>query len=169
MAKSVDHRQTEKGRALVRGLHLSELQAAGAARALALHQAEVELDRVARLLPDAMQAGISLAEIARVAGVSRPTLYELRARYGGTVGDMRLAVLQALATHGALSQEQIAERVGGDDAERVRVLTEYVDEYVEVWPGDDGNAEYHIAPEGLDLLEHWTFQDLEAEREKDEQ
>ena len=73
--------------ALVRGLHLSELQAAGAARAVALHQAELELDRVARLLPDALQAGISLAEIARVAGVSRPTLYELRARYGGSVRD----------------------------------------------------------------------------------
>ena len=153
---------------MVRGLHLSELQAAGAARAVALHQADVELDRVARLLPDALQAGISLAEIARVAGVSRPTLYELRARYGGTVGDMRLAVLQALATHGALSPDEVAERVGGDDEERARVLADYVDKYVEVWPDEDGNAAYEITPNGLDLLEHWTFQDLEAERDKDE-
>ncbi len=168
MSRSKDHRLHEKGRALVRGLHLSELQAAGAARSLALHQAELELDRVARLLPDALQAGISLAEISRVAGVSRPTLYELRARYGGSVGDMRLAVLQTLANHGAMGPDEIAERVGGDDQERARVLADYVDREVDVDAGEDGGPVYLITPTGLDLLEHWTFAEIEEEREREE-
>jgi hypothetical protein len=46
----------EKGKATVRALHLSELEAAGAARARALAEADKQLDRVARLLPDALTA-----------------------------------------------------------------------------------------------------------------
>jgi transcriptional regulator with XRE-family HTH domain len=170
MVPREDHWQKEKGRALVRGLHLSELQAAGAARSLALHQAEVELDRVARLLPDALQAGISLSEIGRVAGVSRPTLYELRARYGGDVGDMSLAVLQTLANRGGVTSDELAARVGGDDVERNRVLTSYLDTHeVEVYDLDrDGEAIYEITPQGLERLERWTFAEIEEERERDE-
>ena len=76
----------EKGKALVRALHLSELVATSKAREVALHEAEAQFDRIARLLPDALKGGISMTEIARVTGISRPTLYELRARYGGSVG-----------------------------------------------------------------------------------
>jgi hypothetical protein len=54
----------EKGKATVRALHLSELESAGRARAGALAEAEKQLDRVARLLPDAVGGGLSLSEIA---------------------------------------------------------------------------------------------------------
>ena len=157
MSHDSDPRQQEQRRALVRGLHLSELQTAGAARARALHEAEVELDRIARLLPEATQAGISLAEIARVAGVSRPTLYELRAKYGGSVRDMRLAVLQTLANHGALSSRELEDRVGGDDGERAKVLSAFVDREVDVEPDEAGAPLSGITPAGMDALEHWSF------------
>lgn len=158
MSENRDHRMQEKGRALVRGLHLSELQASGAARAMALHEADVQLDRIARLLPDALQAGLSLAEIARVAGVSRPTLYELRARYGGSVGDMRLAVLQTLANRGPLLDSELAEYVGGDAAARSEAISRYLGTCIEIDPGPDNHAILSITGEGLELLDAWVFQ-----------
>jgi cell division protein ZapA (FtsZ GTPase activity inhibitor) len=93
-------------------LHLSELSLAGKAGALALHEADEQLDRIARLLPDALQGGISMTKIGRITNVSRPTLYELRGRYGGSVGDLRLAILQAITMSNAVTAEQLAERLG---------------------------------------------------------
>src|SRR3954451_16932134 len=94
--------QLEKARALVRALHLTELENAGAARAAALAQADAELQRIAARLPDALDAGISLSEIARVTGISRPTLYELRGRQSDSPRDLTLALLQLIGTRGAV-------------------------------------------------------------------
>src|SRR5947208_54840 len=104
--------QREKRRATVRGLHLAELDDAGRARADALSRADEQLDRIARLLPDALRAGLTLTEIARVTGVSRPTLYELRGRYGEAASDVQLALLQSIATRGPLSVDDLFQHVG---------------------------------------------------------
>jgi hypothetical protein len=62
---------------------------------------------VARLLPNALQAGISITEIARVTGVSRPTLCELQGRYGGSLGEFALGRLQTIALRQPIGHEQL--------------------------------------------------------------
>jgi len=54
-----------------------QLQAAGARRRRKLADADAELERIADLAGEAQAAGANLAEIAELAGVSRPTLYRL--------------------------------------------------------------------------------------------
>jgi hypothetical protein len=124
----------EKGKATVRALHLSELEAAGAARARAIAEADKQLDRVARLLPDALSGGLSLSEIGRVARVSRQTLYELRARYSDSDGDLRLAVLQSVAWMQPTTADEVAEQ----------------------------EVEFDLTAAGVSTLDNWVFiEDLE--------
>jgi DNA-binding MarR family transcriptional regulator len=155
----------ERGKALVRALHLGELQAAGAKRALALDEAEEQLDRIARLLPDALHGGLTMTEISRVTGISRPTLYELKARYGDSVGDLRLAVLQSIALKASTSGE-IADRLKRDHSDVGSAIGEYqrnelVDfEPVELEDGED--LEYSLTLKGLETLEHWQFEDEQS-------
>lgn len=57
---------------------LIELEEAGHRRRGALDEAQAELDRIGELAHRAViEEQVPLAEVARVAGVSRPTLYEL--------------------------------------------------------------------------------------------
>jgi hypothetical protein len=69
------------GRRLRRLVHgepyLREIRALGERRRAALAEAESVLRRVEELLPDALQAGCSITEIAELSAVSRPTLYKL--------------------------------------------------------------------------------------------
>ena len=155
-----DSLKREKGKALVRALHLSELGAAGSARVLALHQADEQLDRVARLLPDALEAGISMSEIARTTDISRPTLYELRARYGGPVGDLRLATLQAVVTSTEVTEAGLAERLSREPAEIGAVVGEFVAQgFLAMEIDQVGEDEYaeclYLTATGLQMLEAW--------------
>jgi hypothetical protein len=161
----------EKGKALVRALHLSELVAASKARELALHEAENQFDRVARLLPDALNGGVSMTEIARVTGISRPTLYELRARYGGSVGDLRLAILQAIIANHAVTVTALSERLGRPSTDIGEVVEEFLkgellhDEIEEIGPGE-GQQRFYVTSKGLSILEHWEFEADEADDAK---
>jgi hypothetical protein len=164
--------RTEKGKALVRQLHLSELQAAGAARDLALHAAEEQLNRIAKLLPDALEGGLTLAEISRITNVSRPTLYELRARYGGTAGDLRLAVLQLLARQGPMWQQEVIDAIGGRDEAGGMLVELFQQDLVDVEPGiedPDRNTgpAFELTGKGFETLENWTFALDEESREKE--
>lgn len=155
----------EKGQAVVRGLHISELEAAGERRALALRQADEELDRVARLLPDALAAGLTVAEIARVTGISRPTLYELRGRYASDGGDVRLAVLQAVAGLTPLRLTELQDRLGPREGVSEAIGSLYDDGLIDLehagFPDEDGTvheaAVVSMLGPGLDLLESWDF------------
>jgi hypothetical protein len=161
----------EKGKALVRALHLSELSLAGNARALALHEADQQLDRIARLLPDALQGGISITEIGRVTNVSRPTLYELRARYSGSVGDLRLAILQAIIAKHAVTVAALSERLGRPSKDISLVMDEFLkgdllhEDVEEVGP-DEWEQRLYVTSHGLALLEHWEFEADEVDDEK---
>jgi transposase-like protein len=151
----------EQGKALVRALNLSALEAAGAARAQALAEADRHLDRVARLLPDALRGGLTLSEIARVAGVSRQTLYELRARYSDSDGDLRLAVLQSVAWMQPVTADELAEHLVREHEDIVRLLDQFMREgVIDIWPREteDGYvAEYDLTPDGSRTLEQWVF------------
>jgi hypothetical protein len=151
--------EQEQGKALVRTMHLTEIQAAGAARAAALHEAERQLDRVAKALPAALAAGLTVAEIARSAGVSRQTLYELKGRYG-TVGDLRLAVLQLLATRAPLTLEMLAGAAARRRADVEAVVHELLESRDVRWIGvdtDEGEVDGLQLTEGgrLTLMAWW--------------
>jgi transposase-like protein len=157
----------ERIRASVRSLHLGELEAAGEARRAALRCADEELERVAQLLPDALQAGLSVTEIARTTGVSRPTLYELRGRYGASGGDLQLAVLQTVATRGPVTEpgllKHLSPRPKTEVAAVLKSLVE--DRLIEVEPSreEDPRPEYFVTPEGYERLDRWFEFDAEAE------
>jgi CRP-like cAMP-binding protein len=149
-------RDREKARGAVRGLYLSEFAAIGRRRSAALRAADEELDRLARLLRNAVDAGIGMAEISRESGVSRPTLYQLRARYGATERDLRIAVLQATLERGDAAE--MAEELG--------IPREQVDSLVAEfeaagWIRFDPEEEFSgwaLTMEGLHALEEWTFE-----------
>lgn len=67
------------------------------------------------------------SQIARVTGVSRPTLYELHGRYGGSLGDLRLGVLQTIALRQPIANEQLSLLFDGRD-ELAHVLVDLANE-----------------------------------------
>jgi DNA-binding MarR family transcriptional regulator len=163
----------ERARGLVRALHTAELEAAGNSRAAALREADRQLDRIARLLPDALGGGLNLTEVARITGVSRPTLYELRARYGESASDLPLAVLQSLATRGTQELDDLTRHIGRPARDIRAVVKSFVDqgfieEDVEVDDPDDPRLLMWLTPKGADLLEHWAFEESTAADEQGE-
>lgn len=149
----------------MRTLHQSEIQAAGVARALALHQAEEQLDRIARQIPEALAAGLSVSEIARISGLSRPTVYELRGRYSTSDGDLNFAVLSAVARLQPVTRNEVRETIGREpkvvggvlgDLEASGHVSFDVDEtedgVVQVWSLTSG---------GFGYLEAWDWQETD--------
>jgi DNA-binding phage protein len=150
-----------RGVAAIRSLHVRGLAEAGAARAAALAEADKQLDRIARLLHDALEGGVAMTEIARVTGVSRQTLYELRGRYGDTA-DLRLAVLQAALTRYPANADDIAEYLRRPEGEIKPLLVELADEGLieleyELHPGGS-DAPYGISADGVRALEVWSME-----------
>ena len=70
MEPAKTHAAREKARGVMRGLHLGALEEAGHARGAALEEADQQLQRIGRLLMDALDAGLTMAEIGRLTGVS---------------------------------------------------------------------------------------------------
>jgi hypothetical protein len=64
----------------VRERLIAQLREHGERRRAARAAADQELAAIAELLPDAIEAGITKVEIAKLSGVSRPTLDMLLAR-----------------------------------------------------------------------------------------
>jgi hypothetical protein len=163
----------EKGQALIRALHLSELQAAGAARSLALHEADGQLDRIARVLPDALTSGVSLAEIARITNVSRPTLYELRGRYTDDSRDLTFAVISAIAgRRGPIDSDGVAEhlkRPRDEVAALVKHLIEHDMVDQDFIDGPDGAiVELYLTEKAFSFLEAWDFEERTRDQGGDE-
>jgi DNA-binding phage protein len=152
----------EQGKTLVRAMHLSELQAAGAARAVALNESEQQLDRIARVMPNALNAGISLAEIARNTGVSRQTLYELKPRYDPS-GSIRLAVLQTIATRQPISVHELAERLNRSFSDIEPVVESFVDgklvDLATSTSSEDVSDYLYLTNVGSDCLADWWSED----------
>lgn len=172
----------ERGKAVLRALHAAALEDAGAERALALERAEHQLDRIARLLPDSLAAGLGMTEIARATGVSRPTLYEMRARYGDAPRDLRLAVMQALMSTDTSNADDLSEHLGRPRQEIAPVVNDFLERGWIDWDFDRmgapskwdpvdglvlGDQEaneplLHVTLAGLDALERWKFEDESA-------
>jgi len=174
-----DRIKRQKRMGVLRGIHEAELEAAGAARTAAVTHAEEELDRIARLLPDAVNAGIGMTEIARLTGVSRPTLYELRGRYSDEPRDLRIAVLQALMSYETSFQSELVDYLGRTAEEIKQIIDDFasrgwiewdfegqrpagvLDRETGEWIETDGPKEtpWSITRAGDEALEDWQFED----------
>src|SRR5690349_5729910 len=60
-----------------RALYRGELQRAAEDRRRALGEADAATERIAQLLPGAVQAGVPIVELAELTGISRPTIYRM--------------------------------------------------------------------------------------------
>lgn len=107
----------------MRGVYRDALAAAGARRLELENAQRDETSRLAELAIGARAAGISLSEIARVTGLSRPTVYALIEQSGPPEPDLDYQILSAAAGHGRVSighltgatnrpADEIAERCG---------------------------------------------------------
>ena len=101
-----------------------------------------------------------MAEIARVTGVSRQTLYELRGRYGDTA-DLRLAVLQAILTQWPAALDDLAEHLKRPASEIKPLVDELMDqELVELDLDvriENRDYPYAMTAAGLRALESWSL------------
>lgn len=153
--------QREKGRAVVRARYLGELADVHARRMAALHEVNQQLDRVARLLTDAKLAGLTLVEISNASGISRPTLYQLQARYSDSPGDLRLGVLQTIANLGWVTASIVATEIERDRDDVEGMIKQLLaDELLEEDFNDDPvepAMAYRLTPTGFGALEGWTF------------
>jgi hypothetical protein len=70
-------RRAQNSQALQQGLYRREIQAQAQLRVDGQRQAAQAEHRIAQLLPMAVQVGVTLAEISRLTGISRPTLYKM--------------------------------------------------------------------------------------------
>jgi len=165
----------ERAKAAARSVFLGELTDLGRQRTEALQRAEDLADRIARVLPDALAAGIQLTEIGKVTGVSRPTLYTLRARYEVRPHGLHLAVIGALANGGRLDSD-LAEAIGEPIDDVLRQLEEdgeIQSRVIDVEDsGDDGQGgswvtAYELTRQGVGVLEDWAFDQWQHEKEQE--
>jgi hypothetical protein len=128
---------------------------------LALHEADEHLDRIARQIPEALASGLSVTEIARIAKLSRPTVYELRGRYTASEGDLRFAVLSAVARLQPVLCRELAESIGRDPKEVGTTLGDLEAGGHVNWDmveTEDGNAqEWFLTSNGFGYLEAWDW------------
>ena len=166
MARGADKKPAgrEETRAQARAVFVSQLESAGRARQAALRQADDQLDRIARVLPDAATAGLSVTDVARITGVSRPTLYQLRARYGESHRHLRLAVLRAVTTtDGTL--KAIVRSLGRPEKDLWPVLQDFVDgDVLDVDPYEDEDGTqpaFVLTQKGDVLMDVWHFEEAD--------
>lgn len=164
----------ERARAAARSVFLGELADLGRQRSEALQRAEDLADRIARVLPDALAAGIQLTEIGKVTGVSRPTLYTLRARYAVRPHGLHLVVIGALANGGRLASD-LGDAIGEPIDEVLAQLErdgEIESRVIDIEDGDDGESPspvtaYELTPQGVGVLENWEFDQRQYETEQE--
>lgn len=89
-------------------LHRNELSESGRRLMAGREETQRELRRIATILPAARYAGLTMAEISRLTGLSRPTLYSLEKRRGTGERDITIAILGALGGMGPQTSEQLA-------------------------------------------------------------
>lgn len=90
--------------------------------------------------------------------------YELRARYGDSPRDLRLAVLQSLAVRGPQGAGELVGNIGHSKRDEVRELLDafasqsVID--VEVDPEEQA-VTYYLTEKGDALLDHWRFEEID--------
>jgi DNA-binding IclR family transcriptional regulator len=141
-------------------LYLGELSEIGRKRQEALQEADRQIDKLAHLVLNAGDAGIGVAEIARMANVSRPTVYKLLPRARDKPRDVRLAVLQ-LTVEGATAG-QISKAIEWPLKEVEDLLADFEERgWVKREP-EEARSSGHgpvwsLAASGLDAIETWDW------------
>ena len=110
---------------------------------------------------NAADAGIGLAEIARMANVSRPTVYKLLPRARDKPRDVRLAVLQL--TGDRATARQISKAIEWPLEQVDDLLSDFERRgWVERGPEEAGRSAqepvWSLAADGVDAIETWDWE-----------
>lgn len=157
-----DRERVVRSRAIVQSLSRQALEEAGERLAVAQQRADDELELIAQHIAGAIGVGISISEIARLTGLSRPKVYELRDRYRPADSELEMRVLAQLAASGGLSSEQLADQLDVS-LDRVRRAIGALEERSHVrlaltyYDASDPTALYRIAPDAYPTLERWIL------------
>lgn len=163
-------RERNRARALLAGLSREALEVAGDRIQAAQDQLDEEIDRVAIHVAGAVNAGIPMSEIAKLTGLSRQKLYELKKRGGGDRDDLPYRALAVLAGAGALDSGQLASNleVDADEIEPVvrSLLTQgWVRPLITQYQGGASMTLLKLAEPGEAALEDWLLSGLGNEAE----
>ena len=128
-----------------------------------MEQADLELERIGGLLPGAIEAGLSLVEISRLAGVSRPTLYQLQERSNG-VRNPDLEVLAALVGAGPQTEGELEESFGWSTGRLGETIDRLIEKrWIEKLDGP-GRTSFAASRAGADALARWDLSERFEER-----
>jgi DNA-binding phage protein len=158
----IDRQRVVRSRALVRNLSRQALEEAGERLAVAQQRADHEFELIAQHIAGAIGVGLSISEIARLTGLSRPKVYELRDRYRPADGELEMRVLAQLAASGGLSTEQLADQLD-ESLARLREAIEALEARTHVrlaltyYDASDPTELYRIAPDAYPTLERWIL------------
>ncbi len=146
---------------VARALYLGELADIGRKHREALEEADRQIDKLAHLVLNAVDAGIGIAEISRMANVSRPTVYKLLPRARDKSRDVRLAVLQ-LTLDGATAR-QISKTISWSPEEVDDLLADFekrgwVQRRDDEAAGSPQDPVWSLAAAGVDAIETWDWQ-----------
>jgi len=121
------NRRAHNSRLTLQVLHRRELAECGRRIKAGREQTQCELKRIAAFLPGARHAGITMAEISQLTGLSRPTLYQLQSGQAAD-GDreVTISVLSALGGLGPQTSEQLAGVTKIAEGAVAQTLTELV-------------------------------------------
>jgi DNA-binding MarR family transcriptional regulator len=152
------------GDEMLRSVYREELARAGGVRSAAMEQADEELQTIAALLPGATASGLAVSEIARIADVSRPTVYELL-KDSGSEPDLLAALLAALID-GPHTENDLTKKLGVDH----RTLGQLIGALVEqgwaqrLTEGSADTQTFMATDEGEKALADWEFSGEVAQR-----
>lgn len=153
--------QRERARGALRALYLGELADIGQKHREALEEADRQIDKLAHLVLNAVDADIGIAEIARMANISRPTVYKLLPRARDKTRDVRLAVLQ-LTLDGATAR-QISKTISWPRKEVDDLLADFekrgwVQRRDDEAAGSRQAPVWSLAAAGVDAIETWDWE-----------
>ncbi len=117
-----------------------------------MDEADLQIDRLAHLILNAVDAGINVSEISRMADVSRPTVYALLPRARDKPRDIQMAVLQ-LTVDGA-TVDQIAKSIRWPATEVAKLLAEFTNRG---WVQRDPMGGWQLMPAAIEAIEGWDW------------
>lgn len=117
-----------------------------------MEEADRQIGRLALVILNAVDAGISVSEISRMANVSRPTVYALVPRARDKPRDIQMAVLQ-LTVDGA-TVDQIAKNIRWPATEVESLLSEFEERG---WVQRDQTGGWQLMPAAIEAIERWDW------------
>lgn len=156
------HRDRARHRALVKELHREALSEEGQRLQALQEQTEQGMGRLGYRVVAALQAGFSVSEVAKLSGVSRSKVYELRDLYGAQFDDLDMRALARLAAGGGMTVDGLAEQLERPVDQVSALVNQLLERQlvrVAITQYDGGNPEawFRLTADGMRAVEDWIL------------